>query len=190
MSKLTKDEITKLHKKYAPTNKAYDSIYTQCCIVESIALQFAKRIKGVNIDLVSTGALLHDIGVYELYLKDNEIDEANYIRHGILGYEVLKSEGLAENICRIASHHTGVGITKADVLSQELPIPEEDYFAENDEELIVMYADKFHSKSVPPRFNTFESYKEHVSRFGKDKVVKFEIMKERFGLPDLPISNF
>ena len=32
-------------------------------------------------------------------------------------------------ICRFASRHTGVGITRDDVLRQSLPIPVDDYIA-------------------------------------------------------------
>lgn len=48
--------------------------------------------------------------------------------------------------------HTGVGLTKEDVLVQGLPLPPADYVAITPEERLVMYADKFHSKTTPPTF--------------------------------------
>lgn len=76
-----------------------------------------------------------------------------------------------------------MGISKTDVTAQNLPLPCEDYFAETEEEELIMYADKFHSKN--PQFNSFESYSEHISKFGEDKVKKFAELAEKFGVPEL-----
>ena len=109
----------------------------------------------------------------------------NYIRHGILGYGLLREEELPEAICRIASHHTGVGLTRDDVITQELPLPPADYLAETGEERLVMYADKFHSKKTPPVFLTAAAYAANVRRFGEEKVAAFQAMRGEFGEPDL-----
>ena len=114
----------------------------------------------------------------------------SYIRHGILGYELLQEEGLPEEICRFASHHTGVGLTRDDVISQRLPLPPADYLAETGEERLVMYADKFHSKKTPPVFLTAPAYAARVRRFGEEKVTAFQSMRAAFGEPDLePFST-
>jgi uncharacterized protein len=69
-------------------------------------------------------------------------------------------------------------------------LPVDDYLAETDEELLIMYADKFHSKTTPPYFNSFEWYKQGVAKFGADKVIKLENMAKKFGVPDLkPLSE-
>jgi uncharacterized protein len=57
--------------------------------------------------------------------------------------------------------------------------------AESGEERVVMYADKFHSKTDPPTFVTAASYAASVSRFGADKAATFKRMCESFGEPDL-----
>ena len=103
----------------------------------------------------------------------------NYIRHGILGYELLQEEGLPEAICRFASHHTGVGLTRDDVIAQRLPLPPADYLAETGEERLVMYADKFHSKKTPPVLLTAPAYAASVRRFGAEKVAAFQAMRDR-----------
>jgi uncharacterized protein len=79
-----------------------------------------------------------------------------------------------------------VGISSADVLRQRLPLPAADYLAETDEEELVMYADKFHSKTTPPVFVTAATYAAGVRRFGEDKPARFAALVERFGEPDLP----
>ncbi|MEV0611291.1 hypothetical protein AB0I61_33585 [Polymorphospora rubra] len=60
-----------------------------------------------------------------------------------------------------------------------------DYTADTGEEQMVMYADKFHTKTTPPSFVSAKSYVASVRRFGADKVARFEEMVERFGVPDL-----
>jgi uncharacterized protein len=184
----TDEEILGLHEKHAPTAKAFDLVYTHCVIVCGIAEQLHSRLvagQEIDIDLARAGALLHDVGVYRLYDKAGNLDGGNYIRHGILGYELLQEEGFPEAICRFASHHTGVGLTRDDVISQGLPLPPADYLAETAEERLVMYADKFHSKKSPPVFLTAPAYAASVRRFGAEKVAAFQAMRATFGEPDL-----
>jgi len=190
----TDDEILRLHEKHAPTATALDVVYTHCVIVCGIAEQLHCRLGAgqdtdididIDIDLARAGALLHDVGVYRLYDNAGTLDGGNYIRHGILGYELLQEEGLPEAICRFASHHTGVGLTCEDVIAQRLPLPPADYLAETGEERLVMYADKFHSKKTPPVLLTAPAYAASVRRFGAEKVAAFQAMREAFGEPDL-----
>jgi uncharacterized protein len=181
----TDAEILALHTKHSPTPAALDMVYGHCLVVRGIAEQILDRADDVDGDLVRAGALLHDIGAYRLYDDAGELDHANYIRHGVLGHELLADEGLPERICRFASHHTGVGISRDEVIRQGLPIPPGDYMAETQEEAIVMYADKFHTKTAPPAFLTAAGYAARVSRFGADKVAAFEALREQFGDPDL-----
>ncbi|MFC5181071.1 HD domain-containing protein [Actinomadura harenae] len=174
-------EIRGLHEKHAPSAEAFELVFTHCEIVARIAGQFSDS------PLVRAGALLHDIGVYRLYGPDGRLDSADYIRHGVLGEELLREEGLPEALCRFCSHHTGVGLTCADVREQGLPLPEADFLAETDEEAVVMYADKFHSKSTPPVFVSAATYTVKVGRFGEDKALAFKAMRERFGDPRLDV---
>jgi uncharacterized protein len=178
--------ILALHERHAPSPEALGAVYTHCRIVCDIAEQLRPRPDtGADLSLVRAGALLHDVGVYRLYDAAGRLDQARYIWHGLLGYELLRAEGLPEAVCRFAARHTGVGITREDVLRQELPLPPADYVAETPEELLVMYADKFHTKTEPPAFLTAAAYAAHVSRFGADKVAAFAAMRAAFGDPDL-----
>ncbi|MGW5265648.1 HD domain-containing protein [Microbispora sp. NPDC004025] len=182
----TDAEIRALHAEHAPTEEAFELVHTHCEIVCAIALDLAER-AGLDVDaeLVRAGSLLHDIGVYLLYDDDERLDHAGYVRHGVLGHELLRGEGLPEILCRFCSHHTGVGISRADVLRQGLPLPPADYLAESAEERLVMFADKFHSKTEPPRFVSAGAYAAHVRRYGEDKAERFAEMCVAFGVPDL-----
>jgi uncharacterized protein len=190
------DEIRALHERHAPTPAAFEAVYTHCVIVWRVAEQLLVRadhepgsaaggLPDIDRDLVRAGCLLHDVGVYPLYDDDGRLDVAGYMRHGVLGHALLAEGGYPEAICRFASRHTGVGITRDEVIRQELPVPPADYVAETPEELLVMYADKFHTKAEPPSFLAAATYAAYVRRFGPDKVAAFEAMRDRFGEPDL-----
>ncbi|MFF1277598.1 HD domain-containing protein [Streptomyces marokkonensis] len=181
------EEIRALHEKHAPTPEAFALVHTHCEIVWSVAEQLlaAPHLAHLDAGLVRAGCLLHDIGVYRLYGDDGRLDHENYIRHGLLGHEILESEGFPEPLRRFCSHHTGVGLTRHDVVSQGLPLPPGDYLAVTEEEKLVMYADKFHSKSRPSAFLSPDEYATHVRRFGEDKVTAFKALRTRFGDPDL-----
>lgn len=157
---ITHDDIIALHKKHAPSEHVYDLVLGHCRIVRDIAVQLiSKNNLGLDRNLVKTGALLHDIGVYPLFDAAGKLHkDVHYITHGTEGERILKAEGMPEEIWRFAAHHTGVGLTKQDVVGQKLPLPIADYLAGTDEELLVMYADKFHSKTTPPYFNSYEWY--------------------------------
>src|ERR1700742_3912027 len=114
----TEEEILALHERHAPTPRALDLVYSHCQIVAAVAAQLLDRSGfAAGAALVRAGCLLHDIGVYRLYDKPGRWDDgAPYIRHGVLGYELLAGEGYPEAVCRFASHHTGVGLSAEDVL--------------------------------------------------------------------------
>jgi uncharacterized protein len=78
-----------------------------------------------------------------------------------------------------------VGLTRHDIVSQALPLPPADYLAVTEEERLVMYADKFHTKSRPSAFLSPGEYAAHIRRFGEDKVTAFEALRGEFGEPDL-----
>jgi len=180
----TDAEIETLHRDHAPTRDAFESVYEHCRIVCRLAEQFLPTLD-VNRELVRAGALLHDIGVYRLYTASGVLDTTEYVRHGLLGHELLADLGFPEAISRFCSRHTGVGITRDDVLRQALPIPAADYVPESREEEVVMYADKFHSKRTPPVFVSGASYEVAVRRWGEDKALAFAALRRRYGDPEL-----
>ena len=125
-------------------------IYTHCQVVDAIAAQLldAKPNSQIDRDLLHVACMLHDIGAYDVLENGKFVDG---VRHGVIGEKILRNEGFPEQIWRFASHHTGVGLTKQDVINQNLSIPSADYTANTPEERLLMYADKFHSKSKPPK---------------------------------------
>jgi uncharacterized protein len=180
----TLKEIETLHKKYAPNDRLFDLVFTHCKIVRDIAVQIAIDKKlSVNEELLITGALLHDIGTYAFIEQFEKTGESKYYQHAVAGYQIVKNEGVPEDVCKIVQHHMRLGLTKEQIKYESLDIPLEDYSPVTTEEEVVMYADKFHSKK--PQFNSYESYLSFIQQFGKEQVVKFESLSKKLGIPEL-----
>ncbi len=136
MRVITEKEAVELLKKYSTNDESFNKVLNHSKAVQKLALEIAEEVKknhDVNIDLVKIGSLLHDIGRFKCYKK-------NSIRHGLVGGEILKKEGL-EKHARIAETHIGVGITKEDIEKQKLNLPLKDFVPEITEEKIIAYAD-------------------------------------------------
>ena len=100
--------------------------------------------------------------------------------HGILGGELLRSEGFYDH-ARICERHTGTGLTASDIRERKLPLPMGDYCPETIEEQIICYADKFYSKSHPERVRTPEQTIKSLRKYGEEGVEKFRHWHEIFG---------
>ncbi|WEV65950.1 HD domain-containing protein [Bifidobacterium sp. ESL0764] len=143
-------------------------------------------------NLAVVGAMLHDIGTYLVLKHDGsdggklQFDGPNYILHGLRGYDWLTSQGVDESIAQFARNHTGVGLTREQVVAQGLPLPPADYVPMNLEQEVVMVADKYNSKSIPPRFLTAEAYARKARRFGVDNEQAWLDLVKKYGVPDIP----
>ena len=93
------------------------------------AVELSSNFDFVDIELVKTGAMLHDIG----RCKTNGID------HAIVGAKMLKDLGFSEDVSNIALRHIGAGIPKEEAKS--LGLPPKDYIPLSLEEKIVAHAD-------------------------------------------------
>ena len=133
------------------------------------ALLICERHKELPVDLqfLEEAAMLHDIGVFRcdapsIYCYGTE----PYIRHGIIGGEILREEGFPRH-ARVCERHTGTGLPG--------------YEPETLEEQIICYADKFYSKSNPDRVRTVLETAQSLEKFGHEGVVKFLEWEKRFG---------
>ena len=141
-----------------------------------------------NAELVSTGAMLHDIGILECHAPSILcVGTRPYIAHGVIGAEMLRDYGRTrgldlEPFARICERHTGTGITAKEVREQDLPIPERDYLPETPEEKLVCLADKFFSKSGDMKDKPAEVVRHSLEKFGTDTVERFDALLRLFGL--------
>jgi uncharacterized protein len=95
--------------------------------------------------------------------------------HGPIGRELLEKEGFPKHAL-VCERHTGVGMTKEDIIKGKLPLPARDMLPETIEEKIICFADNFFSKRSKEivKVNTVEEIKEELAKYGKWKVRKFE----------------
>lgn len=125
-------------------------------------------------------AMLHDIGVVKTNAPSIHcFGSEPYIRHGVLGAELLRAEGLPRH-ARVCERHTGAGLSCAEIERQNLPLPHIDLLPETIEEKIVCYADKFFSKSHPEREKTLAQAECSVAKHGEDGLQRFLCWKKMF----------
>lgn len=128
-----------LLRKYGHEKWGYSHVLEHSKAVQKLAVQWAKKIKAngykVDVEFVSTAALLHDIGRFRYAPGTPDM-----IRHGVEGAKILKKEGYPLH-ARLAERHIGAGINKSDIKKQGLPLPSKDYSPKTIEEKIVSCAD-------------------------------------------------
>ncbi|MDI6797914.1 MAG: phosphohydrolase, partial [Desulfatibacillaceae bacterium] len=96
---------------------------------------------------VYEAAWLHDVGIGKTWLPQiGCMGKEPYIRHGVIGHEMLADLGLVEHAL-VCERHVGVGISCKDIAEGRLPLPMRDMTPQTLEERIVAYADKFYSKT-------------------------------------------
>jgi len=76
-------------------------VITHCRAVCTCASEYARRSALADLDLVTAGALLHDIGR----------GSTHSIGHAQRGADLLRGKGFPEQLARIVECHTGAGLT-------------------------------------------------------------------------------
>jgi uncharacterized protein len=125
-------------------------------------------------------AMLHDIGIFRCDAPGIEcFGTEPYICHGRIGAEILRSEGFPRH-ARVCERHTGAGITKEEIIKQNLPLPHQDFLPETLEEKVICYADKFYSKTHPEREKSYEKARKSLAKFGNEGLERFESYHQLF----------
>lgn len=176
----------KLLEKYFHDPSALAVVLSHSRLVADKALQIADflALPGSDRRFIEEAALLHDIGVCRTAATDiGCFGNEPYIRHGIIGREILEAEGIPRH-AMVCERHIGVGLTVEDIRTQQLPLPERDMSPVALEERIICFADLFYSKGPKssPEEKSHEQVKRSLARFSEDKVRIFEGWAREFGL--------
>lgn len=169
--------------KYYPAGSPLRDIYMRHCeAVAAEALAIARRTDmGLNPDTIYNAAMLHDIGIFATHAPSIHCHGSEpYIRHGIIGAGLIRSEGLDETYARVAERHTGAGLTAREIEEQHLPLPHRDFLPETPLEQLICYADKFYSKSGDMQRKPFARVLKGMERFGPDTLSRFLDLAHRF----------
>ena len=72
------------------------------------------------------------------------------------------------------------GITEAQIIAQNLPLPHQNFLPETMEEKVICYADKFFSKTHLDREKTIEKAEKSLMKFGEEGVKRFQQWERMF----------
>lgn len=171
-----------IDKYYRENQQAKKVLLAHSIQVARLAVSVAKhvnRTEAVDIAFVEQAAMLHDIGM--LFTDAPKLacfGDEPYIRHGIIGANLLQKEGLHRH-AMVCERHIGVGLSVDDIKTQQLPLPFRDMSPQTTEETIVAYADLFYSKTTPGK-RSAEKVRSSLARFDTRKVDIFEQWHKRF----------
>jgi len=169
---------TILEKEYGSNREGLEIVYRHSRMVADKALAIARlsRISEADLAFIEQAALLHDIGVAQVYApKLHCFGNAPYIRHGIIGREILEAEGLPLHAL-VCERHIGVGLTVDDIAAQQLPLPQREMAPVTLAERIVTLADLFFSKKGGDleREKSADQVRSDLLKFGEHKVGIFD----------------
>jgi uncharacterized protein len=172
---------------YDRHSKAFDILVSHGNQVAQKAFKAAEKVShlGPDLDFIQKAAMLHDIGIFLTGTPQLGCTGTQpYIRHGVLGYDLLIELGRSQ-LARVCERHVGVGIGAEDVPRFNLPLPDRDMVPISIEEQIICYADKFFSKNGNGSLRAPEKTVEEIicslKKFGQDKVHRFQKWVEMFG---------
>lgn len=146
------------------------------------ALQIVSLHPELNLDreFIEEAAMLHDIGIIKTDAPGIKcFGTEPYICHGILGAEMLRQEGLLRH-ARVCERHTGAGLSLNEIVSQNLPLPHQDFLPETLEEQVICYADKFFSKTHLDREKSVEKAEKSIAKFGEEGLARFKQWEKMF----------
>ncbi len=181
------DPLSIIEQFYPQDTELYQVLVAHSKIVTKKSLEIAHHLVHLNPDVkfIKTAAMLHDIGIFKTRAHSIGCSgDAPYIQHGYLGRKLLDELGLAPEYGLVCERHTGAGITKENILSNNLPLPLKDMVPLSLEEKIICIADKYHSKS-PKQLNqmiTTELIIEQLGKINKTHAERFSGWIKEFNL--------
>jgi uncharacterized protein len=161
----------KIINKYIPDDSLTYQLYLpHVMLVTAKALRIARRfgLSPEQLRFIEEAAMLHDIGI----IKTEQFSVVPnvalpYLCHAPIGREILEAEGLPRHAL-VAERHVGVGLTKDEIIAQQLPLPPRDMVPETLEEKIISWADLFYGKHPDKLWqeHSLEKVANKVKRYG------------------------
>lgn len=169
--------------KYYPEDNALRKILiTHSKSVADKALGIAEAHPELRLDrqFVLEAAMLHDIGICRCNAPSIQcFGSEPYICHGRIGADMLRAEGLPMH-ARVCERHTGAGLSKEEIIKQNLPLPHEDFLPETTAEKLICYADKFFSKTRLDYEKTLSEAERSIAKYGEEGLLRFRSWEKMF----------
>ena len=176
-------DFNRIINKYYPEENALKRILlVHSRAVADKALQICDAHPELHLDrqFVEEAAMLHDIGIFRCDAPGIEcFGTEPYVCHGQIGAEIMRKEGFPRH-ARVCERHTGAGLSLQEIVSQQLPLPHQDFLPETLEEQVICYADKFFSKTKLTTEKTLEQAIRSLAKFGDEGVERFVKWSKRF----------
>lgn len=177
-----------IQKYYDPGSELYHILVAHSVLVAAKALALARDFQArhpeadLDFEFIEQAALLHDIGIFrcaapKIFCQGTE----PYIKHTIIGREILEQEGLPRHAL-VCERHTGVGLTAEEVVQQNLPLPVRDYLPISLEEKIICMADRFYIKIPQQLYQELrvEQVRQKLAKYGPGVLQRWEEMCHLF----------
>jgi len=151
-----------IDKYYPPESELRRILLIHSRQVADRCLRIAKAHPELKLDkeFLEEAAMLHDIGIVRCDAPSIQcFGTEPYIRHGVIGGQMLREEGIDERYARVCERHTGTGLPG--------------YEPETLEEKVVCYADKFYSKTRLGAERTVLETVQSLEKFGQEGVKRF-----------------
>ena len=170
------DYQTIIDKYYPEDNELKRILMVHSRHVADRCLLIAKKHPELKLDtaFLEEAAMLHDIGIFRCNAPSIQCTGTEpYICHGYIGGQILREEGFVRH-AQVCERHTGTGLTKQQIISQNLPLDPNGIYEPNTmEEQVVCYADKFYSKSHIDHVRSVVETAQSLEKFGPEGVQKF-----------------
>ena len=156
------DFLSVIDKYYPPESELRRILLIHSRQVADRCLRIAKAHPELKLDkeFLEEAAMLHDIGIVRCDAPSIQcFGTEPYIRHGVIGGQMLREEGVDERYARVCERHTGTGLPG--------------YEPETLEEKVVCYADKFYSKTRLGAERTVLETVQSLEKFGQEGVKRF-----------------
>ena len=165
-----------IDKYYPSENELRRILLVHSQQVADRCLLIAQRHPELKLDkeFLKEAAMLHDIGIFRCDAPGIQcFGTEPYICHGIIGGQLLREIGLVRH-AQVCERHTGTGISRDQIIAQNLPLPlDGTYEPATLEEQVVCYADKFYSKTRLDQERSVAQTAHSLEKFGAAGVKRF-----------------
>lgn len=181
------DPLEIIARYYTPGSDLYNLLVIHSRQVAELSMVLSHRAqeRGLHIDIefVREAAMLHDIGIFATHAPGIYcMGDEPYIRHGVIGHDLLMEQGLARHAL-VCERHTGTGLSAEEILREDLPLPHRNMLPVSLEEKVICYADNFYSKSRIAPAKSLDLVERQLSKFGQGTIERLHALIELFGEP-------
>lgn len=176
------DPFKIINEYYEEGTPLYDILVTHSCSVAQKALDIAEAHPEMNLDkdFIYEAAMLHDLGIFATDAPNIYcFGESLYICHGSIGSQILMKKGFKAHAL-VCERHTGTGISLADIIQNNYPIPHRNMIPETPEEKLICLADKFYSKTKLNAEKSIDKIRIGLAKYGKNSVDRFDKLCKLF----------